>query len=254
MKLFDLKGKVAVVFGGTSGIGKAISIGMMEAGAEVVPISRDKVKVNEMLKEINRFQKKVIEVESDVTNKDSVKRTLESVLKAFGKVDILINSAGAHIKKNSLEITEKEWDHVIDTNLKGTFLTCQVFGEQMQKQKDGRIINIASLGAHVALLETAPYCASKAGVLLLTKCLAVECAKYNIRVNCISPGVFRTTLNEKALTDPDRLDRIISNTPMHRLGQTKELVGAAIYLASDASSFVTGENISVDGGFLAWGI
>jgi gluconate 5-dehydrogenase/2-deoxy-D-gluconate 3-dehydrogenase len=254
VKLFDLKGKVAVVFGGTSGIGKAISIGMMEAGAEVVPISRDKVKVNEMLKEINRFQKKVIEVESDVTNKDSVKRTLESVLKVFGKVDILINSAGAHIKKNSLEITEKEWDHVIDTNLKGTFLACQVFGKQMRKQKSGNIINIASLGAHVALSEATAYCASKAGVLLLTKCLAVEWAKYKIRVNSITPGVFRTTLNEKALSLPKRMERIINNTPFHRLGQAKELVGAAIYLASEASSFVTGEDIVVDGGFLSWGI
>jgi len=254
MNIFDLKGKVAVIFGGTSGIGKALSFGLAQAGAEVVPISRDLSKVKQRIKELKRFNKEHLEITADVSLKRQVAEALEKVLAKFKQVDILINSAGIHLKKSSLKVSESEWDQILEVNLKGTFITCQVFGEQMIKQRKGTIVNIASLGAYIALSEATPYCVSKAGVLLLTKCLAVEWAKYHVRVNSISPGVFQTPLNEKILKDQSRLGRIIGHTPFGRLGKTSELIGAAVYLASDASSFVSGSDIVVDGGFLAWGI
>ncbi|MFX1535860.1 MAG: SDR family NAD(P)-dependent oxidoreductase [Promethearchaeota archaeon] len=246
--------KVAVIFGGSSGIGKAITLGLAENGSIVVPVSRTQSKVNDVVEELKSRGLRCLGLTANVTNKKEVEKVLDTVLEEFGHVNSLINSAGTHLKKKSIEITEEEWDHVLDVNLKGTFFTCQVFGKQMIKQKQGAIVNIASLAAHVALLEITPYCASKGGVVSLTKALAIEWAKYNVRVNCISPGFFRTPLNEKVLAIPERYERIISHTPFHRLGKTSELVGAAIYLTSDASSFVTGTNITVDGGFLAWGI
>ncbi len=250
MNMFDLSGKVAVVFGGTSGIGKSISHGLSGAGATVVAIGRDRGRVERMMAELGSS----LCVTADVTKRTEVEDAYRAVLGSHGKVDILVNSAGAHLKKPTLDVSEEEWDRILGTNLKGTLFTCQVFGKHMVERRDGRIINIASLGAHVALSEAAAYCASKAGVLLLTKCLAVEWAPYGVRVNAISPGVFRTDLNQKALAIPERLAKILSSTPMARLGHTDELAGAAVYLASDASGFVTGESLAVDGGFLASGI
>jgi len=253
-KLFDLTGKVAAVFGGSSGIGRSIAWGLAEAGAEVVPISRDRAKLEGVTREMAAAGRDLTGVQADVSVRADVERALREVLDKHGKVDILVNSAGAHHKKPTLEVTDAEWDAILTANLKGVFISCQVFGRQMIHQRDGRIINIASLGAHVALSEATAYAASKAGVRALTRCLAVEWADFNVRVNSITPGVFRTPLNERALSDPARLERILNRTPFHRLGRTDELIGAAVYLASDASAFVTGTDIAVDGGYLAWGM
>ena len=250
---FSLKDKVSVVLGGTSGIGKSICIGLAEAGSIVVPIGRSQKKINNTAKELNHIQGKVLKLKADVLDEKSLKRSLDLILNEYGKVNILINSAGAHKKIETEKMKEKEWDTVVNTNLKGTFLSCKTFGNQMIKQKSGSIINIASLGSYVGLSYAAAYCASKGGVLSFTKALSIEWAKYNIRINAIAPGVFRTPLNDSVLQG-ERLNKIISSTPMGRLGKTEELVGSAVYLASDAASFVTGETISVDGGFLALGI
>jgi len=190
----------------------------------------------------------------DVMDRASLVALRAAVVNKFGRIDILLNAAGRTKKAPTLELSEEDWDTILDCNLKGSFLACQVFGEQMAAQKRGKIINIASLGSYVSLSEAVPYCVSKSGVAMLTKCLGSEWAPKGIHVNAIAPGVFRTPLNSHLLDLPERKDRILGHTPMQRFGDVEELKGAAIFLASDASDFVTGEILAVDGGFLAMGI
>ncbi|MBI1911706.1 MAG: glucose 1-dehydrogenase [Deltaproteobacteria bacterium] len=253
MDLFSLENKVALVVGGGSGLGQAIAEGLADAGANVIVSGRNKEKLQETVGKIKGAGKKASEIEMDILDKKSVDEAIELALKKFGRIDILVNSAGIHLKKSTLEVTDKEWTDVIDTNLTGSFRVCRAVGKKMVEAKSGKIINIASLGSFAALTDAAAYSASKAGIMLLTKNLAVELAPHNIQVNAIAPGVFKTALNEKVLNGP-RLERIINNTPMKRLGKVEEISGTAIYLASKASDFVTGSIINVDGGFLAWGI
>lgn len=250
----ELGGKVAVVVGGTSGIGRAIAHGLAQAGADVIPTSRREEQVDAVAREIEAFGRRSLRVTSDVSDRASLERVLREAVDAFGKVDILVNSAGRTKRAPTIDFSEDDWNAILDTNLTGTLRACQVFGRHMLERESGSIINIASLSTFVALHEVAAYSASKAAVGSLTKSLAVEWSSRGVRVNAIAPGVFRTALNEKLLDETERGREFLLRTPMRRFGNVDELAGAAIFLASDAASFVTGEILAVDGGFLASGV
>lgn len=252
--LFDLSGKVAVVVGGTTGIGHALSLGLADAGADVIASSRRTEEVDRTAAELEAKGRRTLRIPSDVKNRDSLVNLRDGVLGGFGKVDILINCAGTTKRGPTLTFAESDWDHILETNLTGTLRGCQVFGEAMLAAKYGRIINIASLSTFVALSEVAAYSASKAAVGSLTKSLAVEWSRHGVLVNAIAPGVFRTEMNTQLLDSTGRGKEFLMRTPMGRFGRTDELVGAAVYLASDAASYVSGEIITVDGGFLASGV
>jgi NAD(P)-dependent dehydrogenase (short-subunit alcohol dehydrogenase family) len=252
--LLSLEGKTAVVIGGTSGIGRALSIGLAEAGADVVASARRKENVEETAAEIEARGRKTIRVPSDLKDRASIENLLAATLDQFGKVDILINCAGRIKRAPTLTFPEEEWQDILDTNLTGTLRACQIFGKHMLDRGYGRIINIASLNTFVALSEVAAYAASKAAVASLTRSLAVEWSKKGVVVNAIAPGVFRTALNSDLLDNTPRGKELLMRTPMARFGKTEELIGAAVYLASDAASFVTGQVLVVDGGFLASGV
>jgi NAD(P)-dependent dehydrogenase (short-subunit alcohol dehydrogenase family) len=250
----ELNGKVAVVIGGTSGIGRAIAHGFAQAGADVIPTSRRAEQVETTAGEIEQFGRRSLRVTSDVSDRESLERVLSEAVHAFGKVDILVNSAGRTKRAPTIDFPEEDWTDILDTNLTGTLRACQVFGKHMLEQESGSIINIASLSTFVALYEVAAYSASKAAVASLTKSLALEWSSRGVRVNAIAPGVFRTALNQKLLDETERGHEFRLRTPMKRFGNVEELAGAAIFLASDAASFVTGEILVVDGGFLASGV
>lgn len=252
--LLELNGKVAVVIGGTSGIGRALALGLAEAGADVVSTSRTMSKVESVAREIEDRGRRTLRLTSDVSDRSSLERLLDGCIKAFNKVDILINSAGRTKRSPTVEFSEEDWNQIIDTNLTGTLRACQVFGRHMLERRYGRIINIASIASFVALQEVAAYCASKAAVASLTKSLAIEWASHGICVNAIAPGVFLTELNRTLLNETERGREFLWRTPMKRFGKVEELVGAAVFLASDSASFVTGEILVVDGGLLASGM
>lgn len=252
--LFDLTGRTAVVLGGTTGIGHALSLGLADAGADVVASSRRSEEVSRTAAAIEAKGRRSLRQTSDVKDRGTLVSLRDAVVSEFGKVDILINCAGTTKRGPTLTFAESDWDHILETNLTGTLRGCQVFGEAMLKAGYGRIINIASLSTFVALNEVAAYAASKAAVGSLTKSLAVEWSKHGVNVNAIAPGVFRTALNTQLLDSTPRGQEFLTRTPMARFGKTEELVGAAIYLASEAANFVAGEVMVVDGGFLASGV
>src|SRR5450432_1474511 len=250
----DLKSKVAVVIGGTSGIGLTLAKGLADAGADVVATGRRADLVKSAADEIRALGRKSLVVPCDITDRASIEALHASVEKEFGKVSILLNSAGMTRKTPTLDVSEDEWNRIMETNLTGTLLTCQIFGRKMIERKYGRIINIASVASGRGFFEVAAYAASKAGVVSLTQTLAMEWAQHGVCVNAIAPGVFRTDLNKALLDGTARGQEFITRTPMRRFGQLPELIGAAVFLASDSASFVTGHVLAVDGGFLASGV
>ena len=250
----ELSGRVAVVTGGTTGLGKAIALGLAEAGADVVASSRRVEQVEHVAAEIAVLNRKAMRVTCDVGVAREVLALHDAVIEEFGKVDILVNAAGITDKAPVEELTEEDWERVMNVNLTGTLRGCQVFGRTMVKAGYGRIINIASLSTYASFYEVAAYSASKAAVASLTRSLAVELGKKGVTANAIAPGVFPTPLNREIIQGTGRGEELIMRTPMGRFGEANEVVGAAVFLASEAASFVTGQVIAVDGGFLASGV
>jgi NAD(P)-dependent dehydrogenase (short-subunit alcohol dehydrogenase family) len=250
----DLAGRIAVVVGGTSGIGLALARGLAQAGADVVPTSRRREQVEAAASEIEGRGRRTLRVTSDVTDRASLEAALSEIMMSFSRVDILVNCAGRTKRTPTLDLAEDEWAGILETNLTGTLRACQVFGRQMLAQGYGRIVNIASLSSFVALYEVAAYTASKAAVAALTKSLAIEWGSRGVNVNAIAPGVFRTPLNTALLDGTERGREFLLRTPLRRFGRVEELQGACVFLASESASFVNGEVLVVDGGFLASGV
>jgi NAD(P)-dependent dehydrogenase (short-subunit alcohol dehydrogenase family) len=251
---FDLSGRTALVIGGTSGIGRAMALGLAEAGANVVASSRRSAEVADVAAEIRARGQRSLEMTSDVLDRSSLEKLHEETVRTFGKVDILVNAAGTTKRVPTLECSEDDWRAILDTNLTGVFRACQIVSPGMVRHGWGRIINIASLATFLAFHEVAAYGASKAGLGALTKSLAVELAKSAVCVNAIAPGFFPTALNQELLDKTPRGREVLMRTPMGRYGKLEELVGTAIFLASESASFITGQVIAVDGGYLASGV
>lgn len=251
---FDLSGRTALVIGGSSGIGRAIALGLAEAGADVVASSRRRAEVASVAAEVRRHGRRTIEAVSDVLDRPSLEKLHADTVAAFGRIDILVNAAGTTKRVPTLECSEKDWHRILETNLTGTFRACQIVAPGMVRNGWGRIINIASLATFLAFYEVAAYGASKAGMGALTRSLAVELSRHGVCVNAIAPGFFPTALNEELLTKTPRGREVLMRTPMQRYGKLEELVGTAVFLASESASFVTGQILAVDGGYLASGV
>jgi NAD(P)-dependent dehydrogenase (short-subunit alcohol dehydrogenase family) len=250
----DLTGRTAVVIGATSGLGRAIALGLARSGADVVPAGRRESLVASLCAEIERMDRRALRHVVDVTDRRSIDALRDAILERFGRVDVLVNAAGSTARKPTAKVSEEEWLSILDTNLTGMLRACQSFYEPLRASKRGRIINIASLSSFVSFHEVAAYGVSKAGVLGLTRSLGAEWARDRINVNAIVPGVFLTELNADLLDRTERGRELLMRTPMGRFGLPEELVGAAVFLASDAASYITGQTITVDGGFLASGV
>lgn len=251
IEMFEIRDKVAIVTGGAGGIGKAIARGFAELGTDVIVADIAGEKARETASEIeNEASSTVKAIETNVCIKEEVKGLIETTVKEFGTIDILVNSAGIiyRPRKEAVNFSEEAWDRVHEVNLKGVFFCCQMAAREMIKKKRGKIINIASTSGIRPIKNHVAYCASKAGVIQLTKALALELADYNIQVNAIAPYYVRTPFNEPTLRDEEKRREILSNIPLGRIGEPSDVVGCCIFLASPASDWITGHTLVVDGG------
>ena len=248
---FGLKGKVGIVTGASRGIGHAIAVGLAEAGADLAVVGRVKETIEKAAKDVESAGRKALAVVGDTSKEEDIRRTVGETLKAFGRIDILVNAAGVTARAVAEDFPVDEWDRIMGINLRGVYLMSVAAGREMIKQQRGKIINIASMGTYVGIPNASAYVASKGGVGQYTKNLAVEWAKYNIQVNAIAPGYIETDMTQGLKQNPDRMASIMMRTPAKRWGQPEELAGAAVFLASAASDFVTGHILDVDGGFMA---
>lgn len=249
--MFDLTGKTAIVTGATKGLGYSIAMALAECGADIVVVSRNDGDCKRVAEEIKNKGRKSLAHACDVTKKSMIEELVSETIDIFGKIDILINNAGVAVTKPALDLTEDDWDRVINTNLKGVFLATQTVGKRMIEQKNGRIINIASIFGLVGDKNILPYLCSKGGVVQMTRGLALEWAKYNILVNAIAPGYVVTPINEKVLREEKVQNYLLGKTPLRRFGTPEEIAGAAVFLASDEAGYLTGSILSVDGGWTA---
>jgi len=251
--MFELKGKTAIVTGASRGIGEAIAKGFAKAGADLVLVSRNLSALEKVAKEIEGIGRKALPMAADIGNPDDIQKTVAAALKIFPRIDILVNNAGiSPVLKKAEEMDLKDWEQIVRVNLTGTFLFCQAVGKVMIQQGGGKIINMATVGAVVGFPRQIGYCATKGGILQLTKVLAIEWTRYNIQVNAIGPAYLETELTKGMRESKIISENLLRRTPMGRFGKPEEIVGAAIYLASDASSYVTGQTLFVDGGWLAF--
>lgn len=256
--LFDLSGKVALVTGGATGLGRAIAQGLLDHGAKILIGSRRLPTVEETVAEMtagaSSSDPMVGGVALDVTVESSAERACRRAIDLFGRLDILVNSAGFQLRKPTFELTAEEFNKMYDTHVTGSLRCCHAAGRIFREQHQGAIINIASISSFVDLVEVAAYASAKSAVMGLTRSLANEWAPHGIRTNAIAPGFFPTDLNRHLITNTDRGRRVLEHTPMARFGDQHEIAGAAIFLASDAASFVNGHTLVVDGGYLAAGV
>jgi NAD(P)-dependent dehydrogenase (short-subunit alcohol dehydrogenase family) len=253
MNMFDLTGKIAIVTGGNQGIGLGITRGLAGAGATVVIANRRAAEGQKAAESLKKEGLKAIPIPTDVSDESSVAALVSKVIDSYGKIDVLVNNAGVIIRKPAEEMSREDWDHIMNTNLRGVFFCCQLVGREMIKQKKGKIINISSDASQRAMPERSVYATSKAGVSHLTRCLAVEWAKHNINVNAIGPGPTHTPLNKKYYEEnPDKLQQTVQSIPMGRMGDTSDYIGAAVFLASEASNFMTGQTLLIEGGSTIW--
>jgi len=249
MELFDLSGKVAIVTGGNQGIGFGIARGLAAAGATVVIANRRASEGQSAAESLKKEGLNAVAIPTDVSSTSSIAALVSKVISNFGKIDILVNNAGVIVRKPAEDTTEDDWDHIMDTNLRGLFFCCQLVGREMIKRKKGKIINVSSVISQITQPSRSVYAISKAGVSHLTRALALEWSRYNININAIGPGVTVTDLNKKYFTEhPEELQAFADSVPRRREGYPKDYAGAAVFLASDASDYVCGQTLLVDGG------
>jgi NAD(P)-dependent dehydrogenase (short-subunit alcohol dehydrogenase family) len=250
---FDLTGKVALVTGGSGGIGKALALSLADRGADVIVASRGLAKLQDVEKDVKNKGRKALAVSVDITDQNSVNEMIVKIQQKFTLIDILVNAAGLAIRKPADTFPIDEWQRVMDANIRGTWLCCQAVGKVMIKQKSGKIINVSSVRGRYGLPSGyAAYCPSKGAVDTLTRTLACEWAKYNITVNAIAPTVVETELTKELLADAEYAKTLKARIPMGRWATTDDIVGPCIFFASDASNFVTGQILYIDGGVTTW--